>query len=481
MKEIIKFENVNFTYKESPTPAVKEIDLTVNKGEVVLLCGPSGSGKSTVMQMINGICPELNEGNMTGNLFVNGKDVKTVDMLERSKYIGSLFQNSKSQFFHLNTTDEILFTATNFLMPVDEMKVRLSEIATQFKIEHLLDRETIKLSGGEKQKIAFASIAVNKPKIYLLDEPSASLDEENIQELARIIKHLKDMGSTIIISEHRLYYLIDIVDRVYYMRNGIIEKEYTTNEFTALPEEKRREMGLRKLTHTKISDLAMPQLYFSEDDAVFVSNFKLEYNDKRVVDIDYLKMPKHKIVFMVGKNGVGKSTFVNALTGIHKVEDGRFLRKHINARKQQKNSFMVMQDVNCQLFCESALEELLQLTEETAEDVQRAKDALKRLNLLEFKDQHPRSLSGGQKQRLAIATALFLRKKYLVLDEPTSGLDYDNMLRVASLLQELKSTVEFILVITHDSELIETCSDYIVKMDEINKGNLCSEPVKDIE
>ena len=334
MKEVIKFENVSFTYKESSLPAVKEIDFTVNKGEVVLLCGPSGSGKSTVMQMINGICPELNDGTMTGNLFVNEKDVKTVGMLERSKHIGSLFQNSKSQFFHLNTTDEILFTAANFLMPEDEMKVRLSEIATQFKIEHLLDRETIKLSGGEKQRIAFASIAVNKPEIYLLDEPSASLDEENIQELTRIIKHLKDMGNTIIISEHRLYYLVDIVDRVCYMRNGIIENEYTASEFIALPKENRMKMGLRKLTHTKISDLAVPQLYFSEDDAVFVSDFKVGYKDKRVVDIDYLKMPIHKIVFMVGKNGVGKSTFVNAITGIQKTEDGRFLRKHINARKQ---------------------------------------------------------------------------------------------------------------------------------------------------
>ena len=472
MREKIKFENVSFTYKESNVPAVKDINLVVNKGEVILLCGPSGSGKSTVLQMINGICPELNEGSMIGNLFFDGEDVKKVGMLERSKYIGSLFQNSKSQFFHLNTTDEILFTAANFQMSVDEMKKRLNEIAKRFKIEHLLDRETLKLSGGEKQRIAFASIAINNPDIYLLDEPSASLDEENIRELAQTIKHLKDMGKTIVISEHRLHYLVEIVDRVCYMRNGMIEKEYKIDDFIALSEETRREMGLRKLSHTKISELTIPKLYFSEDEAVFVSDFKVEYKEKRVVDIDYLKMPIHKIVFMVGKNGVGKSTFVNALTGIHKAESGRFNRKHINARKQQKNSFMVMQDVNCQLFCESALEELLQLTDEKPEDMLCAQEALERLNLLELKDQHPRSLSGGQKQRLAIATALFLKKKYLILDEPTSGLDYDNMLRVASLLDELKSSVEFILVITHDSELIETCADYIVKMDEINSCNV---------
>ena len=352
------------------------------------------------------------------------------------------------------------------------MKKRLEEVTKQFKIEHLLDRETLKLSGGEKQKLAFASIAVNKPKIYLLDEPSASLDEKNIQELASIIKTLKANGSTIIISEHRLYYLMDIIDRVCYMRNGVIENQYNTKQFISLSEEKRREMGLRKVTHTNISDLKTPKFYFSEDEAVFVSDFKVEYKDKSVIDIDYLKMPTNKIVFIVGENGVGKSTFVNALTGIHKVEQGRFNRKHIHARTQQKNSFMVMQDVNSQLFCESAIEELIQLTEETADDIIRAKEALKRLNLLEFENQHPRNLSGGQKQRLAIATAMFLNKKYLVLDEPTSGLDYDNMLRVSKLLKELKEKIEFIVVITHDSELIETCSDYIVEISKINKCNL---------
>ena len=472
MKEVIKFKNISFTYEKSTAPAVKNLNLTVNEGEVILLCGPSGSGKSTVIGMINGLCPELEAGTITGELLLNGEDAEKISTLERGKYIGSLFQNSKSQFFHLNTTDEILFTAANFLMPVEKMKNRLAEVSEQFKIQHLLERETIKLSGGEKQQIAFASIVVNEPQIYLLDEPSASLDEENIQELARIIKFLKNKGNTIIISEHRLYYLIDIVDRVCYMNKGMVEKEYKTTEFMALSEKDRQAMGLRKLSHTNISELPIPKFYFSEDEAVFVSDFKVEYKDKRVVDIDYIKMPTNKIVFMVGKNGVGKSTFVNALTGIHKAESGRFLRKHINARKQQKNSFMVMQDVNCQLFCESVLEELLQLTEETPDDVIRAERVREHLNLLEVKDQHPRNLSGGQKQRLAIATALFLKKKYLILDEPTSGLDYGNMLRVASLLQDLKDTVEFILVITHDSELIETCADYIVKMDEINKCNL---------
>ena len=472
LNDIITLRNINFTYEQAKSPALKDINISVKKGEVVLLCGPSGSGKSTILQLINGICPELQSGNVTGELLLNGENAQNISIYERAKHIGSLFQNSKSQFFHLNTTDEILFTASNFLMPISEMKNRLEEVSKQFNIEHLLDRETLKLSGGEKQKIAFASIAVNNPEIYLLDEPSASLDEKNIQELANIIKTLKANGSTIIISEHRLYYLMDIIDCVCYMRNGIIEEQYETKEFISLSEEKRCEMGLRKLTHTNISDLKTSKFYFSEDDAVFVSDFKVEYKDKPVIDIDYLKMPTNKIVFIVGENGVGKSTFVNALTGIHKVEQGRFNRKHIHARTQQKNSFMVMQDVNSQLFCESAIEELIQLTEETADDIIRAKEALKRLNLLEFENQHPRNLSGGQKQRLAIATAMFLNKKYLVLDEPTSGLDYDNMLRVSKLLKELKEKIEFIVVITHDSELIETCSDYIVEISKINKCNL---------
>ena len=174
----------------------------------------------------------------------------------------------------------------------------------------------------------------------------------------------------------------------------------------------------------------------------------------------------HKIVAIVGQNGCGKTSFVKAFTALLKTKKALINGKTLSKKYQQKNSFMVMQDVNNQLYCESVIDELVHLTDESDEVMQEAREVLKALNLAEFEDQHPMVLSGGQKQRLAIATALFLNKKYLIFDEPTSGLDYDNMIRVSNILKDLKNKVDCILVITHDGELLENCADHIIKFEK---------------
>ena len=380
--------------------------------------------------------------------------------------MGSVFQNPKSQFFHLNTTDELFFATANHLVTLTEMEKRLLEITSSFKIKELVNRNIFMLSGGEKQKIACASVAMNRPKVYLLDEPSSNLDERSIDDLREILKVLKEQGATIIIAEHRLHYALEICDKVCYMKDGEILQEYSKEQFVQISESDRKQMGLRSFVKVEKPDISKE----ITDEKLVLENMSVNYGNINAVNIERLELPKHKIIAILGENGAGKSSFVNAFTGLIKTKGALLDGKKLKVKEQQKNSFMVMQDVNSQLYCESAIDELIHMTDESDEIKNKAREVLDKLNLLSVEEEHPMVLSGGQKQRLAIATALFLEKKYLIFDEPTSGLDYDNMIRVAEVLHELKSKVELVLVITHDMELVQTCADYIIEIKEGRKN-----------
>ena len=461
---VISFKDVSFSYGEKEEQTLKNINLDIAKGEVVLVCGASGCGKSTLLQIINGIIPEHKTGTLTGSVLINEKDAISVSAKEKSTEIGSVFQNPKTQFFHLNTTDELFFGTANHLLSLEEMEKRLCVIAKDFDIEHLINRNIFNLSGGEKQRIACASVAMTNPHIYVLDEPSSNLDAQSIEKLKNILAHLKSQGATIIIAEHRLYYALEICDKVVYMQNGEIQKAYTKADFLHIDDADRKAMGLRSFYQKPINEL---NFNASETaDSLSVENVSVKYGSKIATTVEKLDIPLHTIVAIVGENGAGKTSFVRAFTGLHKTKKSLINGKKLKQKTQQKNSFMVMQDVNSQLYCESALDELIHLTDESDEIIAKAKTVLEKLNLLEFADDHPMVLSGGQKQRLAIATALFLNKKYLIFDEPTSGLDYDNMIRVSEVLKELKQHVDVILVITHDTELIENCAEHIIHFEK---------------
>lgn len=245
------------------------------------------------------------------------------------------------------------------------------------------------------------------------------------------------------------------------MKDGSFVHEYSIADFIKISETERISLGLRSI---KEDDLKLKEIAEISTDVVLVENLKVSYGKKFVVNIDKLKIPKNSVVAIIGENGAGKSSLASCLCGILKTKSALIDSKKLNAKKQNKEAFMVMQDVNNQLFCESTLDEIISLTDENEEIVVHAKEVLDKLNLLEYADIHPLALSGGQKQRLVIATALFLNKKYLIFDEPTSGLDYNNMIRVSHILKELKKSVLCLLVITHDMELVHSCADYVLSM-----------------
>ena len=243
---MIELKNVTFTYHNAERSAgVYGIDLQIPAGQVVLLCGLSGCGKTTITRLINGLAPAYYAGTLEGQVLIDGKDSASVTLYELSQKVGSVFQNPRSQFFSLDSTSEIAFGCENTGVPREEMYRRIGQVSRDLDMANLLDRNLFALSGGEKQKIACASAAAMQPAIFVLDEPSSNLDLRSIANLKAVIRKWKEQGKTVVIAEHRLYYLMEIADRVIYMENGRIIKDFPIAEFLQVDTEVLHRKGLR--------------------------------------------------------------------------------------------------------------------------------------------------------------------------------------------------------------------------------------------
>jgi len=498
---IISINKVCQQYKGAESESLKKVSLNIKKGETLLLCGASGSGKTSLIRLINGLVPHYYKGEMTGEVTVAGKDISKTELYDLAGIVGTVFQNPRSQFFSVDTDGEIVFGPENIGLEPSEIKKRKEDIVQKMNIENLLERSLFDLSGGEKQRIACASVAALLPEIILLDEPSSNLDIDAIENLRDIIIGWKNEGKTIIISEHRLWYVKDLVDRVLYVKNGHIAHEWTKEEFNNLPKEEIEYYKLRPLNirtdyfhllnednnNDSSDNNANIDLGLGDKDSVILRDFYFSYTNKTYVffkkkfkesdgsflqlNIPELRLPKGKVIGVIGHNGTGKSTFLRCLCGLESNCKGTIEidGKGYKGSQRINLSYMVMQDVNHQLFTDSVKAEVMLSNKELSEEI--CMDILNSLGLLDYKDQHPMALSGGQKQRVAIASAIAAGANLLLFDEPTSGLDFSHMEKVGELLKELASMGKTVLVSTHDSELIETCCDHTLF---IEKGRAVS-------
>ena len=514
---MIELKNVTFTYHNAERSAgVYGIDLQIPAGQVVLLCGLSGCGKTTITRLINGLAPAYYAGALEGQVLIDGRDSASVTLYELSQKVGSVFQNPRSQFFSLDSTSEIAFGCENTGVPREEMYRRIGQVSRDLDMANLLDRNLFALSGGEKQKIACASAAAMQPAIFVLDEPSSNLDLRSIANLKAVIGKWKEQGKTVVIAEHRLYYLMEIADRAIYMENGRIIKDFPIAEFLKVDTETLHRKGLRSQKAMEYTprciracqtggilegtfegsseeafvyaptekspafDCASAEEAFVSDPAeeppvferyVTFSGLAFSYGKKCVLDIPELKIPSGAVTGVLGFNGAGKSTLARVICGLEKRAKGVLndSGKSYTAKARLKKSYMVMQDVNHQLFTESVIEEILlsmDVSDVSGEAArQKALDILDALNLSEFKEVHPMALSGGQKQRLAIASAIAADKEFLIFDEPTSGLDYAHMREVAENITRLAHAGKTVFIISHDPELIAACCNYLIFLD----------------
>ena len=478
---MIHIQNVSFTYEQADTPSLKNINLSVKTGECVLLCGKSGCGKTTLIRLLCGMLPDFYNGAFTGSVSVKGIDPITAPMYEIAKTVGTVFQNPRTQFYTVNTTSEIAFGCENFGMEPKLIQDRVYETADALHINSLLDRNIFQLSGGEKQKIAFASIYAVNPDIYVLDEPSSNLDNHAINELQSILQFLKAHGKTIVVAEHRIWYLKELADRTVYMKDGQIEKEYTIQELDSMSIAERMETGIRPVSLGDFSSIAKER---TENTGDIGGNTSIQMKD---VSFSYTKykgqpslfipeayFPSGTIIAVIGSNGAGKSTLVSVIGGLLKNKKGSVkLNGNIQSAKERLFvSYMVMQEVNHQLFTDSVKEEIVLGVKNPDERALNA--VLTKMDIERLKDRHPMTLSGGQKQRVAIAAAVFCKKKILIFDEPTSGLDFFHMMQTAELIKTLKADDTYIFVITHDYELIAAACDIAV---EVKNGRIESQYV----
>ena len=463
---MVELINVNFRYgtealQVSNANSLTEFSLTVQTGEFVLLTGPSGCGKTTILRLINGLIPHFYPGMLDGEIRINGQSAANRELYDTALSVGTVFQNPRSQFYNVDTTGELAFACENRGLPETDIYRRIDDTVSRFHIEKLMDRNIFRLSDGEKQKIACASVDVAGVDIILLDEPSANLDYAATCELRELIRCWRRQGKTIIAAEHRIAYLWDLIDRAVILREGRIIRELRREDKTALTQAELTEMGLRSLEMEAPDEVALPALKGS-DELMILRNFHLRYPGavQAVVDFPELRLAAGEITAVTGSNGAGKTSFLNCLCGLEKRCRGKleYKGKTFDRRSLQKLCFMVMQDTGNQLFTESVLDEvLISLPKNTENEKERATEILNKLDLEPFLERHPQSLSGGQKQRLAIACALASGREILLLDEPTSGLDHAHMMETARLLKQLKALETTVIVVTHDSELIHAC------------------------
>ena len=456
---MIKFENVNVTMQGKRI--LSDINLEIQDGEFVLICGESGCGKTTMTKLINGLIPHfVRDVSVDGTITVCGKNVAEMPMYEIAELVGSVFQNPKTQFFYTNSNAEMAFGLENRGVEPEYIRKRIKNTINELDIEKLEDRDIFSMSGGEKQLLAFASVYVMNPQIYVLDEPSANLDIAAMEKLSERMKVIKEKGHTVVVAEHRLAWIQKFADRIIYMKEGRIEQEFTSDEFKALSDLKRKQMGLRSIVPEQIQ---IPEITGNSEDTVLqICNLSCKRKKQMIFQNISLSARAGDIIGITGKNGAGKSTFCNCLCGLLKPKGGEILYqgKKLSEKARTKLFGMVMQEVNHQLFSDSVKNECMLANEEASE--QEIRELLEKFDLEEYAEYHPMILSGGQRQRLAICQAVMGEKKLLIFDEPTSGLDFRHMCQVEKLMKQLSEEKYIIIVVTHDYEFLNrACKRYI--------------------
>lgn len=462
----ILLQDVSYKWEDGSL-ALKNINLEISKGEFALISGKSGSGKSTLGSVMNGLIPHYYKGKMSGEVFVCGKNVSTLPLHEIGHIVGTVFQDPRSQFFTTTTDEEIAFGLQILCKTREEIAKRVEEVYKDLDIKELKGKSVFELSSGQKQKIAIASIYAMNPKILILDEPSANLDMKATFDLFLMLEKVKQMGTTIILIEHRLYYAKSLFDRFLLIKDGTIAQDLTREEVFHLGQEFWDKNGLRSVELEQYRIPEKKDLF--EYDAGSISGKDVSFyylkstgdddNNQYILNKLHFNMEYGKAVGLIGLNGTGKTTFARVLSGLENIKEGVIISNNgrlLNNKDLMNMSYCVFQDSDYQLFSESVLDEILlgMTNKEKLKNTEKAQSLLKALGLEKYMDKHPFALSRGEKQRLTIACGMMKKAHLFIYDEPTSGCDKDSMLSVAGLIEEQIKTGTTVLVISHDFEFL---------------------------
>ncbi len=452
--------DVDFRYSNETKKSLDSVQAELPSGRCIVLCGGSGCGKSTLLRCINGLVPQFYEGELTGSCHIDGKDISELSVGETGELVASVFQDPRSQFFTINSATEVAFGLENHGIPQEKIRQRVDEAFRTFGLEYLKNRNVYELSSGERQLISILSAWAMDTDTILLDEPTANLDLSAIEELKRILLILKSQGKTLLISEHRLYYLRDIADSFWVMKDGKITGKYTPEELLALPQQEFSGLSLRALDLDKITVSELRDVSAGKE-ILSASDIRFSYGRKNsaILNGTSFSIHEHEAVALIGANGCGKTTLGKIIAGLYKPAHGSILLNsaRLKPKDLQKQVMFIMQEAEFQLFTNSVMNELRYGHRSTPDFDRKAEELLRSVGMWELRERHPFTLSGGQMQKLTLMTACLSDKPVIVLDEPTSGLDAESLRCCAELIRRMQAD-KTVLIITHDMELIaEVC------------------------
>ena len=457
---MIDFE-FEFQYAEEKKPTLGHTCGHIPAGRCVVLCGGSGCGKSTLLRCINGLIPQFYEGELKGFCRLGGKDTAGMSIGEIGELAASVFQDPRSQFFTVNSSNEVAFGLENHGLMQEEIRQRVDKAFGVFHLERLKNRNVYELSSGERQLISILSAWAMDTDIFLLDEPTANLDFAATEQLKEILLELKNQGKTILLSEHRLYYLADIADEFWVMANGEIKANYSSDDAKKLSEEEKRTLSLRTLDLNQVT-VSEKHTAGTYTKALEVSDISYRYAKKTgdILSGVSFSVGEHETVGLVGANGCGKTTIGKLISGLYKPSGGQIslFGKVQNPKQLQKQVMFIMQEAEFQFFTNSVMHELQYGHKVTPEFTKKAEALLISTGMWECRDRHPFSLSGGQMQKLTLMMAYLSDKPIVILDEPTAGQDAQSLEKCAALIREM-SKEKTVLIITHDLELIAKACD----------------------
>lgn len=459
-------DNVGFRYANAEVATVKNVNLRIEAGTCVVFTGPSGCGKTTLARCINGLAPQFWNGELTGSITIDGHDLSTMTIGHIGDRVGSVFQNPRSQFFMTTTRSELSFGCAQRGVPLRIINERMSRTFSDLRLEHLSQRSLFRLSSGQLQQIAIGSVYTSSPQVYVFDEPSANLDHAATMRLAAVMKVLKSHGATLLVFEHRLFYLTDLLDQLLVLKDGTIDARYNRRDLAEFTPENVATIGLRCLTLDHLrTQKATNQRHFEQKNSFEIADISLQRKAHDQADsftLGPITASAHagQIIGLTGDNGAGKTTLARLCAGLEKENGGTITvaGRQLDRRRRRGRIRLIMQDSDYQLFADSVIAELSMAHKQPPRNLI---DILHKLGLNRLEEIHPQALSRGQQQRLTIACALVDEADVFFFDEPTSGLDATSMRAVSDLIAGLAEEGRIVFLISHDLELLSSTATHI--------------------
>lgn len=490
---MITFEGVTYAYPETQTPVLDDLHLEIREGDFVLVVGPSGSGKSTLLRCLNGLVPHFYGGEIGGAIRVAGRDPIRSQPRQMSSAVGFVFQDPESQFVMDTVENELAFGMENHNLPQTLMRKRVEEVLDQLNIVDLRDRRISTLSGGEKQRVAIASVLTLQPQILVLDEPTSQLDPQAAEEVLTALRRLNlDLGLTIVLSEHRLERVVQYADRMVYLPaageapiQGVPEEVLRRTDLVPPLVALGKALGWSPLPFTikearrKARDLALEPPPAMDKEAaasdgpldVVVRDLWFAYDGQMVLRGLDLEIRRGECVAIMGRNGSGKTTLLKHLVGMLEPERGSVRVRDMDTAHTPLEEIIrvvgyVPQNPDALLFAETVEEEVAFTRRNHDLPLQGSRELLRKLGLAEVARRYPRDLSVGERQRVALASILAAEPDIILLDEPTRGLDYAQKEALGDYLRRERAAGHTVLLSTHDVELVASAVDRVLILGE---------------